>query len=180
MLRDIPKIYGLMFVFIVIVFLMTMWYRDTFDRDNDVLQLNDTLLAASVSEVDQSSRLYEGALILSETFERSAFDRLETIYKDGDKVQFEYVFDIDDERFDNVESEIVQSPVYTVGETEPKGTKASAKYMTGRPVQALRLKVIEGEDNIVTRANSDVTNPDNLVWTYEATVEVDAVSRRDK
>jgi hypothetical protein len=165
MLRDVPKIYLLMFVFLSLLSLLFVWYTNMFQRDEDTLQLNDAILSAAVSEVDQTSRLYEGALLLAETFEPAIWERLVAVYPEGSSVQFDYMFDTEDDRFDNVESGTVSSPTYIVGGTGVDIPRADhVTYMTGRPVQAVRVKVKEKGDSVGE-------------WTYTSTVAVDSSSR---
>jgi hypothetical protein len=166
MLRDVPKIYLLMFVFLALLSLLVVWYMNTFQRDEDTLQLNDAILSAAVSEVDQMSRLYEGALLLANTFEPTVWDRLGAIYEEGSFVQFDYLFDAADNRFDNVESETVSSPTYILGGTGADSPRVDhVAYMTGRPVQAVRVKVRKKGDHVGE-------------WTYTSTVTVDAASKK--
>lgn len=166
MLRDVPKIYLLMFMFIALLSLLAIWYTNTFQRDEDTLQLNDAVLSAAVSEVDQMSRLYEGALLLSKTFEPALWERLGVIYAEGDSVQFDYMFDTEDDRFDNVESGTVSSPTYIIGGSEADVPRLDhVAYMTGRPIQAVRVKVRQKGDSVGE-------------WTYTSTVAVDAASRQ--
>lgn len=168
MLRDIPKIYLLMFGFLAVLSLLVIWYTNAFQRDGDTLQLNDAILATAVSEVDQTSRLYEGALLLSETFEPTIWERLVTIYNEGDTIQFDYMFDAEDDRFDNVESDTVSSPTYIIGGSGADIPRIGhMEYMVGRPVQAIRVKVHEKGDKVGE-------------WTYTSTVTVDAASKSDE
>lgn len=164
MLRDIPKVYLLMFLFIMVLSLLTVWYTNAFQRDNETLQLNDAILASAVSEVDQTSRLYPGALLLADTFETSVWNRIKHVYEDGDTVQFDYMFDTTDTRFDNIEEHTVSSPTYIIGGSGAEIPREShAAYMTGRPIEAVRVKVHEKGDDVGE-------------WTYTATVTVDAAS----
>lgn len=167
MLRDVPKIYAMIFFFVLIIVLLMVWYTNMFQRDEDTLQLNDAILSAAVSEVDQTSRLYEGALLLADTFEPTMWERLAVIYNEGDSVQFDYMFDAEDDRFDNVESDTVSSPTYIIGGTGADVPHADrVSYMTGRPVEAVRVKVKEKGDRVGE-------------WTYTSTVTVDAASKND-
>lgn len=167
MLRDIPRIYMMLFLSVIGFVALFVWYMNTFDRDTDTLQLNDVILATTVSEIDQTSRIYEGALLLAPTFEPVTWKRLEEQYPKGSKVQFDYLFDETDTRFTNVEKD-TSSPTYTLGGT---GTQVPGvnrvDYMTGRPVKAVRVKIQKAGDNVTD-------------WTYVATVEVDAVSKQVK
>ncbi|MGX1266785.1 hypothetical protein RKD55_004729 [Rossellomorea marisflavi] len=165
MLRDVPKIYLLMFVFLALMSLLFVWYTNAFQRDEDTLALNDAIMSAAVSEVDQTSRLYEGALLLANTFEPAIWDRLGDVYPEGSSVQFDYMFDTEDDRFDNVESGTVSSPTYILGGKGADAPRADhVTYMTGRPVQAVRVKVKEKGDAVGE-------------WTYTSTVAVDSASR---
>ena len=163
MLRDVPRIYLLMFVVLLSLGLLTIWFVTGFDRGSDVLQLNDIVLASTVSEVDQIARLNEGALLLNNTFEKSVWDKVKDDYPEGSKVQFDYLFDAEDERFENVETGKISSPTYVIGIDTPNPT-VSDNYMRGRPIIAVRLKIHKKGD----RAKD---------WTYTATVTVDAESR---
>lgn len=165
MLRDVPKIYLLMFVFLGLLGLLVVWYTNTFQRDEDTLHLNDAILATAVSEVDQASRLYEGAFLLSETFETKMWERLVVVYNAGDTVQFDYKFDFGDPRFTNVEKGTVSSPTYTIGGSGSNVPRLGhVGYMTGRPVKAIRVKVHEKGDGVGK-------------WTYTSTATVDAASK---
>lgn len=167
MLRDIPRIYGLMFVSLLGFVALFVWYMNTFDRDTDTLQLNDVILASTVSEIDQTSRIYEGALLLAPTFEAVTWKRLEEQYEKGSRVQFDYLFDNTDTRFSGVEKN-TSSPTYILGGTGTEVPDAKrADYMTGRPVKAVRVKIQKASDKVTE-------------WTYVATVEVDAASRQVK
>lgn len=166
MLRDIPKIYLLMFVFLTLLSLLIVWYTNMFQRDGDTLQLNDAILSTAVSEVDQTSRLYEGAFLLSATFEPVIWERITDVYEEGSSVQFDYMFDTEDDRFDNVEDHTVSSPTYIIGGAEADVPHPNhVDYMTRRPVQAIRVKVKEKGDGVGE-------------WTYTSTVAVDAVSQQ--
>lgn len=167
MLRDIPRIYLMMFGFVMVLAGLIVWYTNFFQRDSDVLQLNETVLTAALSEVDQTSRLYEGALLLADTFETTAWERLEEVYPEGSAVQFDYMFDIEDTRFDNIESTSVSSPTYYIGgESVDVPHPDTADYMTGRPIEHLRIKIREQGDKAGT-------------WTYVSTVTVDAASKTE-
>ena len=163
MLRDIPRIYLLIFGFVTVIFLLVAWYQENFLRDSDVLQLNEIILTHAVTEVDHASRLYEGALLLADTFEPSVWISLEKHYPEGSAVQFEYVFDTEDDRFDNVESEVVPLRTYYIGRDRPNPNDTD--YMTGRPIKNVRVKINEKGDK------GD--------WTYVSTISVDAESRND-
>lgn len=165
MLRDVPKIYLMMFIFLGLLSLLVVWYVNTFQRDDDTLQLNSAIMAVAVSEVDQTSRLYEGALLLSETFEPVMWERLEEVYDEGDTVQFDYMFDTEDDRFDNVEAHTVSSPTYIIGGSGNDIPQVdNVSYMTGRPVEVIRVKVHKKDDKVGE-------------WTYTSTVTVDAESK---
>lgn len=165
MLRDAPKIYLLMFIFLALLSLLVVWYTNMFQRDEDTLQLNDAILSTAVSEVDQASRLYEGAFLLSETFEPAIWERLVEVYDEGSSVQFDYMFDTEDDRFDNVEAHTVSSPTYIIGGTGADAPRVDhVTYMTGRPLQAIRVKVKEEGDSVGE-------------WTYTSTVAVDSASK---
>ncbi|MGX1195885.1 hypothetical protein [Metabacillus sp. SLBN-84] len=165
MLRDVPKIYLLMFIFISLLSLLVVWYMNMFQRDEGTLQLNDAILSAAVSEVDQTSRFYEGALLLSETFEPEIWERLSAVYDEGDAVQFDYMFDTEDDRFDNVETGTVSSPTYIIGGSGQDAPRLDhVTYMTGRPVEAVRVKIRLKDDRVGE-------------WSHTSTVSVDAASR---
>lgn len=167
MLRDVPKIYLLLLIFFALLSLLVVWYTDMFEKDGDTLQLNDAILASAVSEVDQTSRLYEGALLLADTFEPAVWERLTSVYDEGSSVQFDYMFDTEDDRFDNVEADTVSSPTYIIGGSGADIPRMDhVAYMTGRPIQAIRVKVRDEGDNVGE-------------WTYTSTVAVDAASKSD-
>lgn len=181
MLRDAPRIYGLMFGIMAIVVLIMIWYANHYERGSDTLQLNEVILSSAVSEVDPTSRIYEGALLLSNTFEETVWKSLHIEYKDedgntvikplypeGSIVQFDYMFDTEDDRFDNVEEGTKSSRSYKIGGGEGDVPDADnveqASVYTGRPIKVIRVKVREAGDNVGD-------------WTYTATVAVDAASR---
>lgn len=165
MLRDIPKVYVLMFLFIFGLSILVMWYMNNFQRDGDTLQLNDAILSSAIAEVDQTSRLYQGALLLADTFEPTLFERLTEIYTEGDTVQIDYMFDIEDDRFDKVEDETISSPTYTIGGSGTDIPQAeNMAYMMGHPVESVRVKVHEKGDRVGK-------------WTYTSTITVDAASK---
>lgn len=171
MLRDIPKIYIMMFGLVGALFLLVIWYTNSFSRGTDTLQLNEVILSNAVSEVDPTSRIYEGALLLADTFEESVWDSLQGKYPKGSIVQFDYLFDTEDSRFDNIESETVSSVPYRLGGTDDEIPSADneeqvSRY-TGRPIKIIRVKVKEPEDKVGE-------------WTYTATVTVDAASKASK
>lgn len=172
MLRDVPRIYLMLFGFIAVLMLLVFWYQENFSRDSDVLQLNEIILTNAVTEVDQTSRLYEGALLLSDTFEPKVWERLVDVYPACSTVQFEYKFDIDDERFDNVEEEMVQSPSYFIGgdncvaESDLAPSEDGSGHMTGRPIQMVQVKIKEYNDIVGE-------------WTYVSSVIVDSASRSE-
>lgn len=159
MLRDIPRVYGLLLFFIILLVGLTTWYTTTFNRDTVMLGLNEVVLTTAVNEVDQSSRVYEGVLFLADTFEMATMTKLEERYADGTEIQFDYRFDQTDTRFPGVEAEST-SPLYVVGTTAP----GTASHYTNRPIEAVRVKVKEPSD--------DVTD-----WTNVSTITVDALSR---
>ncbi|MCC2252094.1 hypothetical protein JUJ52_19370 [Virgibacillus sp. AGTR] len=87
------------------------------------------------------------------------------IYNKGDTVQFDYMFDTEDEHFDNVENHTVSSPTYVIGGTgSDVPNEDHMAYMTGRPIQAIRVKVHEKGDRVGE-------------WTYTSTIAVDAASK---
>lgn len=161
MLRDIPRIYLFMFAMVAVMVGLVVWYGNFFQRGSDTLQLNEVVQAASVEEIDHSSRMYQGALLLNGTFETNVWERIETVYPEGSKVQFDYVFNTDDARFNNIEDGEVSSPTYIMGTDNPSPDHAG--YMTGRPIEFVRIKVSEPSDNVGE-------------WTYVSTVTVDAAT----
>lgn len=164
MLRDLPRIYFLMFGFIAVVALLIYWYTSMFDRGSDTTVLNEAILSGAVSEVDQASRIHEGVLLLADTFEPTVWAAIQSEYPAGSAVQFDYKFDMLDERF-NVDNPMVSSPTYYIGSDvsdHPDATQVS--YMLGRPVESIRVKVLKAGDKVGT-------------WTYVSTVSVDAASR---
>lgn len=165
MLRDVPRIYLMLFSFIVILMLLVFWYKENFYRDSDVLQLNEIILTHAVTEVDQASRLYsykDGSVyMLSDTFEPAIWDRLEQVYPEGSEVMFSYTFDPNDTRFGNVE-EGADSDVYELG-TDNKPRADETHYMTGRPILEIEVKVKEKGDGMAG-------------WTYASSITVDRVN----
>lgn len=170
MLRDIPRIYLLIFGFAVVIFLMTMWYKENFERDSDVLQLNEIILTNAVTEVDQASRMYNykqgSVFLLDYSFESAVWERLEKVYPEGSDVVFTYTFDTDDVRFDNVEAH-TESDLYTIGgENKPIANKDAMYYMMGRPILEIEVKIREKGEKV-----SD--------WTYVSSVTVDRLTEFD-
>jgi hypothetical protein len=165
MLRDVPRIYLMIFGFVAVIFLLVFWYKETFYRDSDVLQLNEIILTNAVTEVDQASRLYnykDGSVyMLSDTFELAVWDRLERVYPKGSEVMFAYTFDSNDTRFDNVEDG-AESDIYEIG-TENKPNPDNLHYMTGRPITNTRLRIREVGEKLAD-------------WTYVSSVAVDRVN----
>lgn len=169
MLRDIPRIYLLIFGFVTVIYLLVAWYQENFLRDSDVLQLNEIILTNAVTEVDHASRLYnyqDGSVyMLDYTFESAVWERLESIYPEGSDVMFAYKFDTEDTRFLNVE-EGAESSLYTIGETEPVATPEAMAYMTGRPILEIEVRVREADDKIAGDG-----------WTYVSSVAVDRLTK---
>lgn len=168
MLRDIPRIYMMMFGFVAIIVLMMFWYASMFHRGGDTSALNESILSSAVSEVDQASRIYEGALLLANTFEPTVWRDIETSYPEGSIVQFDYMFDVTDDRFGAIENETVSSPSYRIGSSVAADAPRAdhVTYMIGRPIQSVRVKIREADE---------VAGE----WTYVSTVTVDSASRNN-
>lgn len=166
MLRDVPRIYGLLALAVLIVVGLTWYAGSIFSKDTDTLQLNDVIMTTTVSEVDQTSRIYEGVLLLADTFEVATWKRIDEQYPNGSLVQFDYLFDDKDTRF-SVPNKSMSSPTYEIGGTGVKVPDVKRTNYTGLPVKAVRVKVREKGDKVGT-------------WTYVATVEVDAASKSKK
>ena len=165
MLRDIPRVYVLMFLFIGMLSYLVVWYVSSFQRDTDVLQLNESVLSGAVVSVDPLARIYPGALLLDASFEETVWKDIVADYPADSTVVFEYVFDTTDTRFTNVEANGTGSPPYRIGgDASEVPSAANAAYMTGRPVKAVRVKIKVPDDDVTA-------------WTYVSTVKVDAVSR---
>lgn len=164
MLRDIPRIYLFMFAMVAIMVGLVVWYGNFFQRGSDTLQLNEVVLAASTEEVDHTSRLYQGALILNDSFETNVWERISDVYPADSHVQFDYIFNTDDPRFNNVEDGERSSPTYIIGGSGADVPNVNAAgYMTGRPIEFIRIKVKEPSDNVGE-------------WTYVSTVTLDAAT----
>lgn len=165
MLRDIPRVYMMMFAFIGMLSLLVVWYASSFQRDTDVLHLNESVLSGAVSSVDPLARIYPGALLLADDFEETVWKEISASYPTGSTVVFEYVFDTTDTRFSNVEVRGTGSPPYRIGGSGTDvPSRLNSDYMTGRPVKAVRVKIKVPEDDVTA-------------WTYVSTVRVDAASR---
>ena len=166
MLRDVPRIYLMIFGFVAVLFLLVFWYKETFYRDSDVLQLNEIILTNAVTEVDQASRLYDykdgSVYMLSDTFEPAVWDRLERIYPEGSDVMFVYTFDSNDTRFDNVEDG-AESDIYELG-TDNKPNPDDLHYMTGRPITNIEVRIREVGEKLAD-------------WTYVSSVAVDRANK---
>lgn len=167
MLRDIPRVYGLLLFFIILLVGLTTWYTTTFNRDTVMLGLNELVLTTAVNEVDHSSRVYEGVLFLADTFEAATMTKLEERYADGTTVQFDYKFDDSSNTITLLglsASDVVpvSSVVYTIGGAAPTTTDSN-KYR-GLPIEAVRVKVKEPSDEVTD-------------WTNVSTITVDALSR---
>lgn len=158
MMRDIPRVYTMIALFVGLMAFLVTSYVMAFQRDTDTLTLNEAVMSSAVAEVDQSSRLYEGALLLSRTFEADVLKRLATDYPADAEVQLDYRFDETDSRFTTPPSS--SSPVYTLGGAAP----TSATHYVDRPVKAVRVKLRMPDDTVTD-------------WTYVSTVTVDALSR---
>lgn len=167
-LRDIPRIYVLMFGFVLIVVLIMFWYSSMFHRGGDTTGLNEAILSGAVSEVDQASRIYEGALLLANTFEPTVWTDIEAQYPEGSIVQFDYMFDTSDTRFGAVENETVSSPSYKIGSSVATDLPRAdhVTYMIGRPIESVRVKIREAGETAGE-------------WTYVSTVTVDAASKNE-
>lgn len=161
MLRDIPRIYMLMFGFIAIMVVLIYWYTSMFQRGTDTTVLNEAILSAAVSEVDQSSRIHEGALMLAPTFESKVWESIEANYPKGSDVKFEYLFDQEHPNFNTIER-VNPSPMYVIGGAEPSVDQVN--HMISRPIKSVRVMVLEPGDNVSN-------------WTYVSTIAIDAASR---
>lgn len=141
-----------------------MWYTLGFEKDTEVLQLNDVVLTNAMSEMDQASRLYGyengSVFMLRDTFEEKIWQRILGVYDTGSIVQFDYVFDIDDERFE-VPHEVEFSTEYVLGTDSP--TKADMVDVVNKPITHIRVKVKDSGDEIGD-------------WTYTGTVAVDKLN----
>lgn len=165
MLRDIPRIYMMLFTFVVIIVLIMFWYASMFHRGGDTTTLNESILSGAVSEVDQASRIYEGALLLTNTFEPTVWADIEANYPEGSIVMFDYLFDATDTRFGAIQPK-ESSGVYIVGSVEPSEVPQAGDmgHMLGRPIQHVRVKIREAGET-------------SGEWTYVSTVTLDAASR---
>lgn len=155
MLRDIPRIYNIFLMFGLLLISLITVYTKTFMMNNGTLQLNELLLTSAVQEVDGSSRMYEGVLLLNNDFEKEALERAEKYYSPGSIVQFEYIFDTDHESFSGVEDGPIESPLYNLGTDVP-----DVDYLEGRPLSSVRLKVKDVNDS-------------SKLWTYQSTIGID-------
>lgn len=164
MLRDIPRVYLSVFLFAGLIAYLVAASAGAFERDTDMLTLNEGVLSAAVVYTDPTSRLYPGALLLSDGFETGMWHALEEAYPAGTEVMFSYGFDATDTRFAGIELGGADSPVYVLGDTVKKPSRAGAAYMTGRPVLTVAVKLRLPDDTVTD-------------WTYVSTVAVDAVSR---
>lgn len=167
MLRDVPRIYLMLFGFVLIIILLVFWNKENFYRDSEVLQLNEIILTNAVTEVDQASRLYnykDGSVyMLNDTFEPAVWDRLEQVYPKGSEVMFFYTFDSSDERFDNVEDG-AESNIYEIGSNnKPTSDSGALQYMTGRPILQIEVRVREAGEKLAD-------------WTYVSSVTVDRMN----
>lgn len=164
MLRDIPKIYLMFFAFAIVLMMFFVSYTNDFLRGGDTLTLNDIVLTSAVSKIDQMSRINKGTLILEDTFEMKAWEELGDKYPKGSDVEFDYVFDHENNNFTGVPKKKT-STTYTLGGTEvPSEDSAVFKDI---PVKAIRLKVRKDGDN-VTKGGSG--------WTYTSTVKLDVAN----
>ena len=168
MLRDIPKVYAMLLFFGLAISLLVMWYVLHYKTDSDTLQLNDIILTSALSEVDHVSRVHMGAFLLADTFEVDAWERIDGAYNNGDRVQFDYLFDQSDSRFGTVAHSTHSSPTYIVGGQDAEiPVPSNMDYVTMRPLKEIRVKVQKKGDKIGD-------------WTYIATVTVDAVSKANQ
>lgn len=164
MLRDIPRVYLSIFLFAGLMAYLVAASAGAFERDTDMLTLNEGVLSAAVVHTDPVSRLYPGALLLDDSFETGLWHTLGDAYPEGTEVMFSYGFDGTDDRFDGVELAGTDSPIYVLGDASKKPDAANAGYMTGRPVTTVAVKLRLPDDEVTD-------------WTYVSTVAVDAVSR---
>lgn len=168
MLRDLPRIYVMMFVVVIIILSLGVFAANNFWRGSDVLELNDIILTSAVSEMDQLSRLSKGTFVLKDSFETKAWETLSNKYPKDSIVQFDYLFDEDDDLHTIPENKL-GSPSYKIGSAnsiESPSLTSSVVY-SGQPVKAIRLKV--------RRAGDDLAGPTG--WTYTGTVTLDAESK---
>lgn len=159
MMRDIPRVYTMIALFVGLMAFLFTTYVMAFQRDTDMLTLNEAVMSAAVAEVDQSSRLYEGVLLLSRGFEADVLKRLAADYPADAEVQLDYRFDETDGRFTGVPASS-SSGVYTLGGAASSNTT----HYVDRPVKAVRVKLRMPDDTVTD-------------WTYVSTVTVDALSR---
>lgn len=178
MLRDVPRLYFMVFGVMVIIAVLLVWYVNMYQRESDMLVLNEAIITAAVSEVDESARLDTGVMLLAPTFESVAWDAIESEYPAGSEVQFDYMFDFSVERFAHMNGSVEfmcapvssencrYSKVYVVG-GEDVPTPELGEQMAGLPIKYIRVKVRDASDSI------------DGVWTYVSTVKVDAISHAD-
>lgn len=176
MLRDVPRLYFMIFGIVAIIVLLSVWYLNMFQRESDILVLNEAIITAAVSEVDESARIDPGVMLLAPTFESVAWEAIAEEYPPGSKVQFDYMFDSEIERFSTMLGDpslcsggqcTSQSVEYTIGGDASETPKSvSDTRMAGLPIKFIRVKVNDVTDNFD-------------VWTYVSTVKVDAISRED-
>lgn len=160
MIQDIPRMYVTWFLGGLIVAALFVWYMNTYQRDDDTLQINDAIAANTISEYDQTTRLYPGALLLNETFEYAVFTRVSEFLSAGDTIQFDYRYDTKDTRFTSVPGKSSSSRIYTIGGTPPD--KTSIETYVRQPLLAIRVKVHKKADRLAD-------------WTYSGTMTLDSV-----
>lgn len=160
MIQSIPRMYATWFLGALIAGALVVWYLNTYQRDDITLQINDAIAANTISEYDQTTRMYPGALLLNETFEHAVYVRLSDFLSNGDTIQFDYRYDTKDARFTTVPGKSSSSRIFTIGGTAPNPT--SIETYVRQPLLAVRVKVHKKADRVAD-------------WTYSGTMTLDSV-----
>ena len=166
MLRDVPWTYVMMYGFLVLLVSLMTWFGSQYERGANTLQLNELLITTATTEVDQQSRVYDRALLLSDNYESAVWERIAQEYPKGTQVQFDYIFDTEDERFTDVPDGSVSSPTYIIGGEGSMDIpqQSVTGHMTDKPVLYTRVKI--------RTPDTSMSN-----WTYISTIGLDALSR---
>lgn len=160
MLRDIPKTMFLLIVFMFAFALSIIWFTTSFNKDSQSLDLTETVLSSALSEMDQTSRMYDGVYMVNDSFEVVVVESLDGSFgMDNATIEFDYMFDTEDSRFNNL-PEFASTGDYKIGSKNPKPENMSA--IIGKPVTAIRVRI-----------DTDGGNR----WTHTATVDVDIESK---
>lgn len=172
MLRDIPWIYVGMYLGVVFIVSTSIWFTNQYARGADTLELNEALQISATTEYDPSTRVYDNVYVLGQTFESSVWDKISDRFPEQSRVQFDYIFDVNELYTVGIYDEEgylegASSPEYIIGGSpdETPSIESSGHLFNGTqgyPVQYIRVKVALPNDKVDE-------------WTYISTVVVDVI-----